>query len=221
MTRLMRYAFVVALVSASYSLMAAEPLPAPWKHQDIKPSAALGAAEMVDGAIAVSGTMDIWGTADGSHLAYQPIHGDVELIARVATFDNPGAVNHAKAAICIRESVAPGARHVSLCITACDGTQFIYRKEADKKAIHLVTTPEQKKTLVPKATFPCWLKLVRHGNSFTGYESLDGKTWMVSGQIEVDMPAEAVAGLAASSHKPDVVTKATFDHISVTAGSTK
>jgi regulation of enolase protein 1 (concanavalin A-like superfamily) len=28
--------------------------------------------------------------------------------------------------------------------------------------------------------FPVWLKVVRHGNSFSGYYSLDGKTWLLS-----------------------------------------
>ncbi len=28
--------------------------------------------------------------------------------------------------------------------------------------------------------FPVWLKLVRHGDSFSGYISYDGKSWVIS-----------------------------------------
>ena len=33
---------------------------------------------------------------------------------------------------------------------------------------------------MPKGKFPCWLKLVRRGNEFSGYESLDGETWWLT-----------------------------------------
>lgn len=49
--------------------------------------------------------------------------------------------------------------------------------------------------------FPIWLKLVRHGNSFTGYISLDGKTW-INEKRSNNIPglAEAIDfGLAAGS----------------------
>ena len=49
--------------------------------------------------------------------------------------------------------------------------------------------------------FPIWLKLVRHGNSFTGTISLDGKTW-INKKRSNDIPglAEAIdLGLAAGS----------------------
>ena len=49
--------------------------------------------------------------------------------------------------------------------------------------------------------FPVWLKLIRHGNSFTGYISLDGETW-INEKKSNNIPglAEAIdIGLAAGS----------------------
>ncbi|MCE1198344.1 MAG: right-handed parallel beta-helix repeat-containing protein [Marinilabiliales bacterium] len=58
-------------------------------------------------------------------------------------------------------------------------------------------------------TLPVWLKLVRHGNSISGYYSLDGKTWILSresGQI-ASMAERLDIGLAAGSNdqKPSKV----------------
>ena len=69
---------------------------------------------------------------------------------------------------------------------------------------------------MPKGQFPCWLKLVRHGNEFSGYESLDGQKWQLSAQTKLEMAADTVVGLAASSHKKDILTTATFDHVKFT-----
>jgi len=196
-------------------LLAAEPLPAPWKHQDVGEAKVPGTAEQADGVFTLQGTMDLWGTADGCHLAWQPLHGDGELVARVTAIDNPGGVAHAKASLCIRESLDAGARDVTLCVTAADGTQFLYRDKTDGKTTHFVPGADAPKSIVPKGQFPCWLKLVRHGDEFSGYESTDGEKWQLTGQIKLDLAADTVVGLAASSHKPDVLTKVTFDHVKV------
>ena len=50
-------------------------------------------------------------------------------------------------------------------------------------------------------TYPIWIKLVRHGNSFSGYVSYDGKTWVVSRHTD-DLPGvnEAIhLGIAAGA----------------------
>jgi regulation of enolase protein 1 (concanavalin A-like superfamily) len=55
---------------------------------------------------------------------------------------------------------------------------------------------------------PAWIKLVRHGNSFTGYFSLDGKTWIVSresGDIP-GMAAKMDIGLAGGANDQKVST---------------
>lgn len=225
----MKHALMLSLVLVLNALpLRADDLPAPWKQQDIGtaqvstnapapgPAQVPGSATHADGTFTVQGTMDLWGTADGCHIVWQPAHGDVQIVARVAAMENPGNVPHAKAAVCIRESVEAGARHVTLSVTASDGTQLLYRDKAGEKTTHLVPdAPPPKNAVVPKGKFPCWLKIVRHGDEFTGYESVDGETWQVSGKVKLDLPADTIVGLTASSHKPDALTKATFDHVAV------
>jgi regulation of enolase protein 1 (concanavalin A-like superfamily) len=66
-------------------------------------------------------------------------------------------------------------------------------------------------------SYPMWLKLVRHGNSFSGYVSYDGKHWTVERHTEV-IPGLAGAvhlGLAAGSCDESSYT-AEFEDLQVT-----
>lgn len=209
------YSALTLLLAAAGPLLAEESLPAPWAHQDIGLAQKPGTARYAAGVFILQGTMDLWGTNDGAHIAFQPWHGDAELVARVTAMDNPGGVAHAKASLCIRESTAAGSRHVTMCVTPTDGTQFIYRDQTDVKATRIFADAEAQKSSVPKGQFPCWLKVVRRGNVFTGYESPDGEKWQSSGPITLDLAADTVIGLAASSHKTNILTTATFDHVTL------
>ena len=204
------------LLSTAFSLLAEDALPPPWKHQDIGAAEIPGAAAHSTGTFTLEGTKDLWGTADGCHLAWQPLRGDAELVARVTAMENPGKVEHAKASLCLRESLDAGSRGVTLCVTPGDGTQFLYRDKKDGITIRIPSDPEVAKTGVPKGGFPCWLKLVRRGDEISGYESVDGEKWVLSGRINLDLADEAIIGLAASSHKRDTLTKAVFDRVKVT-----
>ena len=207
----------LVLASATFSLCAQEAPPAPWKHQDIGTAQVAGTANHAGGVFTLQGTMDLWGPADGCHFLSRPWRGDAELIARVVSMENPGKVAHAKAGLCIHESVDAGSRCVALCVTASDGVQMTARDATDGKTARVrmeTTTPAQG---VPKATFPCWLKLVRHGKEFSGYESVDGKTWWPAGKIMIEFKDDAVAGLTSSSHTKDTLTTSAFDHVDVSA----
>ena len=146
-------AFVSLFLYAAFQLPAQEPLPAPWKHQDIGTAEVSGTAEHTAGTFAVQGSMDIWGVADGCHIVWQPCHGDVEFVARVASMDNPGGVAHAKAGISIRQSLDPGSKHVTLCATATDGTQFLCRVKPDGKRSAFKPTRRPTRPACPRAGF--------------------------------------------------------------------
>ncbi len=245
MKNLLRSSVVALLLSMSPTAFAAEPVAggrepaAPWKHADLglaivaaptgqsatpttKPAAratVAGSATEAGGVLQVKGTMDLWGPADGCHFVYQPADGDVEMVARVVSMENPGGVAHAKASLSVRASLEAGAPHVTLAVTATDGTQFLHRDEADAKTLKVAVDAETQKSLLPKATFPIWLKLTRAGDEFTAYESADGTTWRKTGSVTVKLPPKTVTGVAVSSHKPDVVTTGTFDHVTLKQGA--
>jgi hypothetical protein len=68
-------------------------------------------------------------------------------------------------------------------------------------------------------TAPYWVKLTRSGNTFTASASPDGTSWIVVGSDTIAMGSQILAGLAISSHTNTATATATFDHVSVTAGS--
>src|SRR5262249_47797219 len=65
-------------------------------------------------------------------------------------------------------------------------------------------------------TAPVWVKLVRQGDTFTGYDSFDGVNWyQVGPTLTIAMPTTALAGLAVTSHNDGAVTTATFTNVSL------
>jgi hypothetical protein len=197
------------LLLAGSLVFAADPLPTPWKQQDLGTAEVPGTAMADKGVFTLQGTMDIWGMADGGHVIAQPLHGDGEIIARVTSVEN--TANHAKGSIFIRESLEPGARHATLAVTPAEGTQFLSRVEANGVSTSQVTGQD-------KGRFPCWLKVVRHGKEFTGYESGDGENWTQVGKIELEIGPDAFVGLCATSHVKTTLCKAVFDNVKVVSG---
>ena len=215
---------ILLLAAAIASAQAADSptLPAPWKNQDIgsaqvgQSAQIAGTAKHADGVFTLQGTMDTWGLEDGFHFVWQAVEGDVVLIARVTSMDNPGNVGHAKAGLCLRESPDGGSRGITQCVTAVDGTQFTYREKTNEKTVRIFPDAAAPKPSVPKGKFPCWLKLVRRGHECSGYESLDGETWWLTGTLKLDFKAAVFVGLASSSHTKITLTTSTFDQVKLT-----
>src|SRR5438876_8844966 len=119
----------IALLTALLIVRAAEPetLFGPWKHQDIGAVEVKGGASFEAGVFHLKGTLDTWGTNDGFHFVWRPMRGDGEIVARVVSVEN--TMNHAKAGVMFRESLASDAKHAEACVTPVDGTQFLARIE--------------------------------------------------------------------------------------------
>jgi hypothetical protein len=181
-------------------------LPARWNHQDVGDVAVAGTARHDDGTFTLTGTLDIWGKADGFHYAYLPLDGDGQIVVRVTAVENTN--NHAKAGVMIRESLAPEARHATMVVTPVDGTQFLRRTEAGAATTN--TNPHRN-----RGTLPYWVKLVRKGNEFSAFESLDGTEWVLADTVTVPMSREALIGLVASSHQKTVTSTAKLDHVTL------
>jgi len=184
-------------------------LPASWQHQDIGAVEVKGSASEATGVFTLQGTLDLWGNADGCHFAWQPHQGDCTVIARVLSVEN--TQNHAKGGLSLRESLSADSRHVTLVDTPADGTQFLVREENAGK-----TTVQR--TSLNKGSMPYWLKLVRAGDTFTGYESADGKTWTQTGTITLKLPETLHLGLIASSHVKYKLCTVKLDNVSITSG---
>ena len=146
----------------------------------------------------------IWGNADQFHYVYQPVQGNTEIVARVASLQ----VLHAgtKAGVMIRESMNAGARHASMFATGSNGWSFQYRDVTDGLSF---TSPG------PGGNAPGWVRLVRAGHVFTAYRSSDGQAWSLVGSETIAMSSAVYVGLAVSSRVASVTTSATFTNVTV------
>lgn len=63
---------------------------------------------------------------------------------------------------------------------------------------------------------PHWVKLVRAGAVFTGYESVDGVTWAPVGQATVAMATDIYVGLTVDAQQRNALNTSLFDHVTVT-----
>jgi hypothetical protein len=147
------------------------------------------------------------GTNDGFHFVWQPWRGDGQIVARVLAVEN--TAGHAKAGVMFRESLAADARHAQVAVTPVDGAQFLVRAKTGGKTTAATTGAD-------KGRLPYWVKLVRNGESFAGFESAAGETWRLIGSNQVAMSAQVYVGLTTSSHQKTNLCQATLDKVAVT-----
>ncbi len=182
-------------------------LPEGWSARDLGAVAVTGGAGHADGTFTLTGTLDIWGKADGFQFAYRMLDGDGQIIARVTAVQNTN--QHAKAGVMIRETLDPDARHATMVVTPVDGTQFLRRKQVGGLTTN--TNPGR-----DRGKLPYWVKLVRQGDRFRAYESADGRDWVLADSDTVVMGPRVFVGLVASSHQREVTNTSKLDHVQVT-----
>lgn len=154
-------------------------LPAPWADVDIGAASQPGSAILAGASMTTAGatltmassSAGLFGNADALHFAFVPLVGDGTLTARVVSQANTAAQAHA--AVAVRESLAPGARHVSLAVTPTFGIDFRYRTAVGGATGHSVRTATLKA--------PYWVRVVRTGDLVSGFVSADGVTWVAHG----------------------------------------
>ncbi|HXI29287.1 MAG TPA: hypothetical protein VNG89_12705, partial [Vicinamibacterales bacterium] len=187
----------------------ADQLPAPWSDDDIGAVGASGsaayAAETASFTLSGAGA-DVWGAADALHFAYQPIAGDVRIVARVASVDNVNAWT--KAGVMIRSSLAAGSAQAFMLVSPGKGLAFQRRTSSGGASVN---------TAGAVATAPYFVRLDRVGSTISAYQSADGAAWKLVGTATMTMGAPVLVGLGVSSHVAATLASATFDHVAVTA----
>jgi hypothetical protein len=145
---------------------------------------------------------DIWGTADAFTFLHSSfVAPDQTLTARVLSIENTNV--WAKAGVMVRETLAPDSAHVMVIVSPGRGVAMQWRPGTG--APSMSTTPR------PGAA-PAWVRLVRRVNTYTGYTSTDGVTWVALGTVEIPM-SPSVYGLAVTSHNAAAVATAVFDDV--------
>jgi ABC-type transport system involved in multi-copper enzyme maturation permease subunit/regulation of enolase protein 1 (concanavalin A-like superfamily) len=126
-----------------------------------------------------------------------------------------------KAGIIITAGTRPGSAYAAMMLTGSNGTRMQYNYTQDVAGRPGPVSPAS----------PRWLRLARSGDTVTGYESADGRSWHKVGTAHLaGLPATVQAGLFAASPEHEGVTTsfggtsseggpseatAVFDHLSM------
>ncbi len=208
------FVLVLGLVG---SAMAA--LPAGWTSQDIGTTG--GSASESGGMWTITADgWDIWENSDGFHYVYVPMSGDGQIVARVIDIGT-GSDGWARGGVMIRETLEPDSKHVTITLTAGEG--------GGKELLCRPSTAGNSFSAYGGTSVspPLWLRLVREGNSFTGYYSEDGANWvqqpdstvidgdLTTNPVKLEMAADVYIGLCFTSHIEGVMRTYTFDNVSL------
>lgn len=165
--------------------------------------AAGSASNNGSGGFTVTGSgADIWGTADEFHYVYFQVNGDFEISGRVTGIDFTDG--WAKGGLMARESLDANSRNIMV---------FAIPQNYDGLQWRAVTGGSSAYTPGEAISFPHWLKLVRSGNTFSGYRSADGNNWTLIGSTTIALPSSLYVGLAVTSHHDGTLCTAHFDNV--------
>jgi uncharacterized repeat protein (TIGR03806 family) len=180
-------------------------LPPGWSHADIGAVGLAGDASYLDGRfnLIASGT-DIWDTNDGFHFAFTPLDGDGQIVARIISmqYTDPWA----KAGVMFRENLSPGSKHAIMVVTGGGGSVYQWRPRENNSS---------RNTDGPSTKLPKWVKLIRVGDTFTGYISADGLNWQRIDSIAVPMAKKIYVGVAVTAHNNSALNSSLFDNVEV------
>jgi hypothetical protein len=162
---------------------------------------------------------DIWDTKDHFQYVYEPLVGNGEIVARLVS-----AVAQdfwTKAGVMIRADLSPeSANDFMFEAPRADHEEPVFQwrdgfnqgsADTGNHMNHIQGTP-------------VWLRLVRNGDTFTGYWAVDvsgapGPWQQLGGPHTTTMPNSVFVGLVLTSHNNGAVATAVFDHVMVTAAT--
>jgi regulation of enolase protein 1 (concanavalin A-like superfamily) len=181
-------------------------LPTAWLRQDIGNVGITGTSSSIDDTFTLQGSgSDIWGTEDACSFVSQNLGGDCVITARLVSMSNTDY--WAKAGLMMRESNSAGAKNVSLLVTPEAGGTRLQWRNSDQGS----TSDHQ----LSESNAPIWLRIVRSGDTFAGWQSNDGEIWTNIHAVTVAMNPEVLVGLAVTSHNNGALNTAIFDNVSL------
>ena len=182
-------------------------LPSPWLARTLGGATNASTAQAVGDGFVASGAGSGAGRGpDEGYFIYQPWQGDVQIVTRVT--DSTAANPFGRAGLMIRANLEEESP-TALLATDQHRTQLFFRKRVDYGQLlpsHGIAKP--------------WIKLIRRGDNFAGYNSLDGVQWTWLGSVVLPMPTQIFVGFSIGSAQPDQVYQARFDNLRVTIPST-
>ncbi|MCB0609842.1 MAG: HYR domain-containing protein, partial [Lewinella sp.] len=139
------------------------------------------------------------GSDESGYIKYE-LCGDGSITAHIAGLTTPGF-----AGIVMRESAEPGAKKVAI---AYNGSSALARYVR-------YTTGGMSYPSYIQAFGARWMRIVRTGNTFKGYYSVNGTSWVYAFAVSVAMDDCIQVGLMAWSVVSNQLVTANFDHVAV------
>jgi ABC-type transport system involved in multi-copper enzyme maturation permease subunit len=166
---------------------------------------------------------------DSFYFVHQPLTGNGSLTVRVTALTGvvlnsgaPGLQPWSKAGIIVKQNLRPGSAYAAMLVTGGHGVRMQYDYTHDVAGLAGAVS----------GVSPRWLRLVRSGDTLTGYESADGIRWArVAAATLPGLPVTVQAGLFATSppavprsnaveaRSGDTRATATFDRVRLTEAS--
>jgi hypothetical protein len=216
----MSYRIILLLLLLSAGMLSAKPKALSlkkFKHADIGQPVVAGSTTVKENSlIMVAGGADIWGSKEEFHYSYIEQVGNFDFMASIESL-TPTHL-YTKAGLMAREDLTDNCRHIYFQVFPDNsarnknngGYEFQYRavKGGEMKAIYPARaegTPE-----FPVSYPNTWIRLQRSGDVFTGYYSLDGKSWKLYTTYTLKLPEKLYLGLAVTSHDAAKSTTAVF-----------
>jgi ABC-type transport system involved in multi-copper enzyme maturation permease subunit len=132
---------------------------------------------------------------DQFYFVHSPLPVSGSITARVTSLTSSDLQPWAKAGIMVKASTKPGSAYAAMLVTGAHGVRFQWNYTQDTPGLpgKVAATPHDRNG-------PRWLRLVRDGDTVTGYDSADGVRWSKVGSASLTgLPSTAQAGLFATS----------------------
>jgi hypothetical protein len=204
----------------------AQDLPEGWANEDVPFDIALEGSAMFsnDSFYVSAGGRDIWDATDEFHFVYRTLAGDGYIQAKVDSLVTESS-EWAKAGVMMREALeggSPFAMTVNTRDFSCEMQQrFLFDENMSSATYN--TRPNDQLTLVNSGhRWDIWVKLVREGEDFTGFYSLDtlvdstgARIWneIITKQIPEMTLTSTLAGLCVTSHNIAAMCDAVFTEV--------
>jgi hypothetical protein len=192
-------------VASTPCAISVQGLTPPWQTADIGTVGVAGNAAISNGAYTVHGAGNVSGSSDNFRFLYQSLTGDGEIRAQVLSDQNTGSGDICGAMI--RETLTSGSRYALMGISPGSGWRWQRRNSTGNG-----TSSAKSGNVTPPNV---WTRLVRSGNTLSGYKSTDGANWTLVNSSTIVMATNIYIGFAVGSGMSGVLNSSVFTNATV------
>jgi hypothetical protein len=146
-----------------------------------------------------AGGTDIWGSADGFHFAYQEREGDFDIQMQIARM--VFVVDGTRGGLMVRESLDANSRNffIGTYSEQSSSNRWLASRRAITGGSTALAGPQDLSFQIRASGFAfpnAWFRLVREGETFTGFRSTNGENWVQLGEPFTISQSRVYVGLA-------------------------